>query len=239
MPVLSRCLRSSSTRLGEICVCASSEVFPHNWFARRHYHTTPFHPSMQDPMHRSHDNLCPSVRTFIVSHDKSALGCLVAGPNRPAKWLDPPGRAYRIEMPTARDLLPSAMWNRTLRNASESRWLDSNPRPTATPIDLDALTAVPIPHRATAARQATRLWTPHDPFFSSASAMGIDVGLGVAPGPATLSIGGRKPGSDRGFGFCGVRLSLTGLHATWRHLRSIVVALAANDCPGRTPISAG
>lgn len=57
-----------------VCVCASCEVFPHNWIARRHYRTTPFHPSMQDPMHRSHDSLCPSARTFYLVARQKCLG---------------------------------------------------------------------------------------------------------------------------------------------------------------------
>lgn len=72
-------------------------------------------------------------------------------------------------------------------------------------------------------------------FFTSASARD-QCWPGVAPGPATLSIGASRSG--RGLHFCGDRLSLTGLHATCRHLRSTVATLAANGCSYRTSISA-
>lgn len=131
-----------------VCVCASCEVFPHNWIARRHYTRVPHHaiPSFDARVQCIEATTVSARRPvpFILSHDKNASGCLVvARPAvRPAEWLDPPGRAYRIKMPTAHDLLPPAMWYSTLRNASETRWLDSDPRPTATPMDLDALAAL-------------------------------------------------------------------------------------------------
>lgn len=76
-------------------------------------------------------------------------------------------------MPTARDLLPPAMW---YKNGPESRWLDSNPRPTATPIDLDALAALLLhigPQPPGKRRVYGRLTILS---FSYASAMRIDVG---------------------------------------------------------------
>lgn len=99
----------------------------------------PRHPSAQDPMHGSHEHLARRRAHSLCHTTKSALGCSVAEPARPAEWLNPSGsrvRGSKCGPRTTSCLRPCGI------KTPQTRWLDSNPRPTAMPMALDAFAAL-------------------------------------------------------------------------------------------------
>lgn len=209
--------------------CASNEVWPEIWFARRPRGPTSSFGTRSNAWKPRTSR--PSARTLSVSHYKSALGSSVAGPARPAEWLNPSGS--RVEDQNAGQERPLAFGHvvsRRLRRVGSTRTPDQQPcQWHLTPLPPCCSISSHSRRASDASMDASRS------FLTPASARDHQCELDVAPGPATLSIGASRSG--RGLHFCGGRLSLTGLHATCRHLRSIVATLAANDCSDRTPIS--